>query len=132
GRWIEDHPQWSRKRLACELCKHWGWRDHRGRLKDFAARSLLLKLAAQGALAAAAVATSEATGTSSGTALDRVATTPRMGSKFEPDTAGPSGGDLCGFGCGSTLGFLLGSLSLSEAAGGRRKSGIPGCRRSRA
>jgi hypothetical protein len=50
GRWIGDHPQWSRKRLARELCAHWGWRDERGRLKDFAARSLLLKLEAQGHL----------------------------------------------------------------------------------
>lgn len=48
--WIADHPQWSRKRLARELCEHWGWRDQRGRLKDFAARSLLLKLEAEGHL----------------------------------------------------------------------------------
>src|ERR1700746_258432 len=50
AQWIEDHPQWSRKRLARELCEHWCWRDLRGRLKDFAARSLLLKLEAQGYL----------------------------------------------------------------------------------
>jgi len=50
ARWIEGHSQWSRKRLACELCEHWDWRDQRGRLKDFAARSLLLKLEAQGHL----------------------------------------------------------------------------------
>lgn len=48
GRWIEEHPQWSRKRLARQLCERWQWRDARGRLKDFAARSLLMKLAAQG------------------------------------------------------------------------------------
>jgi hypothetical protein len=48
AQWIEDHRQWSRKRLARELCVHWGWHDLRGRLKDFAARSLLLKLEAQG------------------------------------------------------------------------------------
>lgn len=46
--WIKDQQQWSRKRLARELCAHWNWRDQRGRLKDFAARSLLLKLEAQG------------------------------------------------------------------------------------
>jgi hypothetical protein len=45
-RWIEQRPQWSRKRLAKGLCEQWDWRDDRGRLKDFAARSLLLKLAA--------------------------------------------------------------------------------------
>ena len=48
--WVEDHPLWSRKRLARELCERWKWRDQRGRLKDFAARSLLLKLEAQGRL----------------------------------------------------------------------------------
>lgn len=48
--WVGEHAQWSRKRLARELCEHWGWRDQRGRLKDFAARSLLLKLEAQGYL----------------------------------------------------------------------------------
>lgn len=48
--WIEDHWQWSRKRLARELCALWEWRDARGRIKDFAARSLLLKLEAQGHL----------------------------------------------------------------------------------
>ena len=47
-RWIEQRPQWSRKRLAKGLCEQWGWRDGCGRLKDFAARSLLLKLEATG------------------------------------------------------------------------------------
>ena len=48
--WIEEHPQWSRKRLARELCQRWQWVDGQGRLKDFAARSLLLKLDARGAV----------------------------------------------------------------------------------
>jgi hypothetical protein len=46
--WIQEHPQWSRKRLARELCQRWQWVDGCGRLKDFAARSLLLKLEARG------------------------------------------------------------------------------------
>ena len=46
--WIAAHPQWSRKRIARELCQRWAWVDGRGRLKDFAARSFLLKLAALG------------------------------------------------------------------------------------
>ena len=46
--WILAHPQWSRKRLARELCVAWQWRDERQRLKDFAARSFLLKLEGQG------------------------------------------------------------------------------------
>lgn len=52
--WLRDlrevHSRWSRKRLARELCLHWNWRDDCGRLKDFAARSLLLKLQALGHL----------------------------------------------------------------------------------
>ena len=50
ARWVEGHPDWSRKRLARELCERWGWRDQLGRLKDFAARSFLLKLDVQGHL----------------------------------------------------------------------------------
>lgn len=46
--WINEHPQWSRKRFARELCQRWEWVDGHGRLKDFAARSLLLKLEARG------------------------------------------------------------------------------------
>jgi hypothetical protein len=45
--WLGLHPEWSRKRLARELCLQWQWYDGRGRLKDFAARSFLLKLEAQ-------------------------------------------------------------------------------------
>jgi hypothetical protein len=48
GAWIQEHPDWSRKRLARALCEQWDWRDARGRLKDFAARSFLLKLEARG------------------------------------------------------------------------------------
>jgi len=45
--WIEVHPHWSRKRLARELaCSGNGWTAWR--LKDFAARSFLLKLEGQG------------------------------------------------------------------------------------
>lgn len=46
--WIDEHPQWSRKRIARELCQRWQWVDGRGRLKDFAARSFLLKLEVRG------------------------------------------------------------------------------------
>lgn len=47
---LTAHPDWSRKRLARELCQRWQWRTAQGRLKDFAARSLLLKLEARGLL----------------------------------------------------------------------------------
>ena len=46
--WIDEHPAWSRKPIARELCRRWDWVDGRGRLKDFAARSLLLKLERRG------------------------------------------------------------------------------------
>lgn len=46
--WIEAHPLWSRKRVAQELALQWDWRNGVGRLKDFAARTLLLKLESQG------------------------------------------------------------------------------------
>jgi hypothetical protein len=46
--WIADHPSWSRFRLARELCKLWGWTIPTGRLKDFAARSFLVKLMSRG------------------------------------------------------------------------------------
>jgi hypothetical protein len=50
--WIRStltaHPNWSRKRLAQELCQWWPWRNGQGQLKDFAARSLLLKLQGRG------------------------------------------------------------------------------------
>lgn len=50
GQWVADHRQWSRKRLSRELCQEWDWRNARGRIKDFAARSFLEKLAARGLL----------------------------------------------------------------------------------
>jgi hypothetical protein len=46
--WMAGHPQWSRKRLSRELCQEWDWRNGRGQIKDFAARSFLEKLAARG------------------------------------------------------------------------------------
>ena len=48
--WIDGHPLWSPKRIARELCGCWPWRDERGRVKDLAARSFLLKLQARGHL----------------------------------------------------------------------------------
>jgi hypothetical protein len=46
--WIVDHPSWSRYRLACELYKLWDWSTPTGKLKDFAARSFLVKLMERG------------------------------------------------------------------------------------
>jgi hypothetical protein len=42
---LDEHPQWSRHGVAKELCQRWDWRTPAGRLKTFAARSLLVKLA---------------------------------------------------------------------------------------
>jgi hypothetical protein len=46
--WTAGHLDWSRHRLALALCEEWDWRNGRGQLKNFAARSLLEKLADQG------------------------------------------------------------------------------------
>jgi hypothetical protein len=46
--WLQAHPNSNRTRLSRELCVAWNWRNGTGRLKDMAARSLLLKLEARG------------------------------------------------------------------------------------
>lgn len=43
-RLLAEHPDWSRTRLSQELCGAWDWRNDAGRIKDMAARTLLLKL----------------------------------------------------------------------------------------
>jgi len=43
-----DHQDWGRTKLSEELCRRWDWRNARGRLKDMAARTLLLKLERRG------------------------------------------------------------------------------------
>ncbi len=48
---IREHPDWSRHRITQQLCRHWDWRTHTGRLKTFAARSFIDKLEARGLLA---------------------------------------------------------------------------------
>lgn len=45
---IAHNDQWSRYRLSRELATLWDWRTSQGQLKDMAARTLLLKLEAQG------------------------------------------------------------------------------------
>ncbi len=44
---IAGNPCWSRRRLSEALCAEWNWRNGSGRLKDMAARSLLVKLEAR-------------------------------------------------------------------------------------
>ncbi|MEK9134191.1 MAG: Druantia anti-phage system protein DruA [Pseudomonadota bacterium] len=46
--WIRQHRDWSRGRLAFELCRQWDWRTPTGRLKNYAARSFLLKMEQRG------------------------------------------------------------------------------------
>ncbi len=48
---IAEHPNWSRRRLSEALCAEWGWRNGSGRIKDMAARSLLVKLDMRGLIA---------------------------------------------------------------------------------
>lgn len=45
---IAEHPQCYRTALSVRLCELWNWRNEAGRLKDMAARTLLLKLQARG------------------------------------------------------------------------------------
>lgn len=45
---IRLHPGWSRWRLSQVLAAEWKWRNAAGRLKDMAARSLLVKLDQRG------------------------------------------------------------------------------------
>jgi hypothetical protein len=45
---IAQHPDWHRTALSVHLCELWNWRNGAGRLKDMAARTLLLKLQARG------------------------------------------------------------------------------------
>src|SRR2546423_4923724 len=50
--WIRDliaaHPDWGRSRLSVQIAEQWNWRNDAGRLKDMAARTLLLKLERRG------------------------------------------------------------------------------------
>ena len=46
--WLEEHPDWSRWRLSRELATRWDWRNGTGRIKDMAARTLLVKLEQRG------------------------------------------------------------------------------------
>ena len=45
---VAQHPDWHRTALSRHLCQLWDWRNGAGRLKDMAARTLLLKLQARG------------------------------------------------------------------------------------
>ena len=44
---IVEQADWSRRRLALELCRQWQWRNAAGQIKDMAARSFLDKLEAR-------------------------------------------------------------------------------------
>jgi hypothetical protein len=48
---LDQHPDWSRRRLSECLAQLWDWRNGAGRLKDMAARTLLVKLQARGWIA---------------------------------------------------------------------------------
>lgn len=48
GAWLASHPLGNRTRLSHDLCSLWDWRNHAGRLKDMACRSLLLRLEVDG------------------------------------------------------------------------------------
>lgn len=41
---MRKNRDWGRSRISQELCRCWNWRNAQGRIKDMAARTLLLKL----------------------------------------------------------------------------------------
>ena len=41
---IQNHLDWSRRRLSRELCVNWDWRNAKGQLRDIACRTVLLRL----------------------------------------------------------------------------------------
>jgi len=45
---LAANPSWNRSRLSRDLCARWDWRNAKGRLKDMACRTLLLKLERRG------------------------------------------------------------------------------------
>jgi len=45
---IAQQPDWSRRRLALELCRQWHWHNAAGQSKDMSARSFLDKLEGRG------------------------------------------------------------------------------------
>jgi hypothetical protein len=45
---VVEQPEWSRRRLALELCRQWQWQNASGQIKDMAARSFLDKLEERG------------------------------------------------------------------------------------
>jgi hypothetical protein len=45
---MAENPTWSRRRLSEVIAQEWNWRNGSGRLKDMAARTMLLKLDALG------------------------------------------------------------------------------------
>ncbi len=45
---MKNHPDWGRTKLSEELCRKWNWCNAQGRIKDMAARTLLLKLELRG------------------------------------------------------------------------------------
>ena len=48
---VENHPDWSRRRLSQELCINWDWRNAKGQLRDIACRTVLLRLHRSGEIA---------------------------------------------------------------------------------
>ena len=48
NKYIEDNPNWGRKRLSIELCELWGWKGENGVAKDISCRDMLRSLDAAG------------------------------------------------------------------------------------
>ena len=89
--WLREgmglHPEWSRKRLARELCLPGQWHEGRGRLKVFAARSFLLKLEAQALLTLPPLRESKRRPRRRGRSVATLARAARLGSGLGAATA---------------------------------------------
>ena len=44
---IDEHPQWSRHRVAKEWCQRWDWRTPAGQLKDLRGAQLVAQIGAK-------------------------------------------------------------------------------------
>ena len=78
--WIRAHPDWSRFRLAKELCKEWHWSTPTGQLKDFAARSFLRKLFERGLITLPPIRTGKQRKKGFATAVTTIAVPPPVSS----------------------------------------------------
>jgi hypothetical protein len=85
--WIDAHPDWSRLRIAKELCKLWNWTTPAGQLKDFAARTFLRKLLERGLITLPPIRTGMQRKNGFAAPIATIAATPTNASSIEASLA---------------------------------------------